>query len=363
MGSFYSRLSYSFGNEDWETEQKALQLKPTDTVLCVTASGDRPLNLLTRELSHLVAIDANPLQNALFDLKRTALHTLPYKNYLAFIGVDSCKKRLKTYSEIENLLDPMTSALWEQLPNKINRGVLYEGTVEKILNALSSMMRIFRGKKIDQLFSMNNLEEQKVFLLEKWHTNFWKKTFHIALHPAITRTFIRDPGLYEYVDPNIHIGNHIYSCVHNYLNCYLAKESVLLSLIFKGKVDRNHFPPYLTEEGVKKIKQQVSKTEFHTADLITYVENAQNSSFDCFSLSDVASYMNKEQFNRLVEGVYHAAKPGARFCMREFLSNHEIPHHLTPYFKRDQALEQKLQKEDRCFVYKFMVGTIEKKIC
>jgi S-adenosylmethionine-diacylglycerol 3-amino-3-carboxypropyl transferase len=61
MANFYSRLSYSFGNEDWLTEHKALQIQPTDSVLCVTASGDRPLNLLTKELKALVAVDANPL--------------------------------------------------------------------------------------------------------------------------------------------------------------------------------------------------------------------------------------------------------------------------------------------------------------
>ncbi len=175
MGSFYSRLSYSFGNEDWNTEQKALQIQPSDRVLCVTASGDRPLNLLTTELKQLVAVDANPLQNALFDLKRVALSKLSYNNYLAFIGVDSCQKRLETYSQIEKSLDPMTSALWEQLPKKIKRGVLYEGSVEKMLTIGSTLIRLFRGKKIDSLFAIDSLQEQQKFISQHWHTYLWKK--------------------------------------------------------------------------------------------------------------------------------------------------------------------------------------------
>ncbi len=65
MANFFERLSYSFGNEDWLTEQRALQISPNDSVICITASGDRPLNLLTSDCKEILAIDANPIQNHL----------------------------------------------------------------------------------------------------------------------------------------------------------------------------------------------------------------------------------------------------------------------------------------------------------
>lgn len=360
MKSFYSRLSYSFGNEDWQTEQKALQIQPSDSVLCVTASGDRPLNLLTNELKELVAVDANPLQNALFELKRVALANLSYPDYTAFIGVTPSNNRLQTYAQLSKELDPMARAFWEILPKKIEKGVLYEGSLEKLLKTASVFVRFFRGKKVAKLFSIDDLQEQKNFLSKHWHTYLWKKTFHIGLHPFLTRTFIKDPGLYEHVDPNIHVGDQLYERLHNYLERNLAKESTLLSLIFIGKVDVNHFPPYLTESGVQKIKKQVDKTRFYTDDIVSYVTKAPANTFDCFSISDIASYLNKEQFECLVEGIFHCAKPGARFCLRQFLSNHQIPPKLSPHFQRNAALENELQNEDRCCVYRFITGTIKK---
>lgn len=361
MGSFYSRLSYSFGNEDWDTEHKALQIRPEDRVLCVTASGDRPLNLLTKELRELVAVDANPLQNALFDLKRVALSSLTYNDYLSFMGATPSQNRMQTYAQLENKLDPMSSALWELLPKKINQGILYQGSVEKLLKMTSRMIRALRGnKKVDRLFAHSTLEEQQKFVADHWHTFFWKKTFHIALHPYVTRTFVKDPGLYEHVDPTFHVGNQLYDRIHNYLNRGLAKESILLSLILNGKVDPEYYPPYLKQEDLEKIKKQVGKTQFHTDDLISYVSKASANSFDCFSVSDVASYIGKEDFNRLVEGIFRCAKPGARYCIRQFMTNHQIPSHLVPHFKRNTTLDQQLQEEDRCCVYTFMTGTIEK---
>jgi S-adenosylmethionine-diacylglycerol 3-amino-3-carboxypropyl transferase len=360
MGNFYSRLSYSFGNEDWKTEHKALQIRPSDSVLCVTASGDRPLNLLTKELKEIVAIDANPLQNALFELKRVALSKLSYSDYIAFIGIRPSQNRVQTYYQIAKDLDPMASAFWEILHKKIERGVLYEGSVEKLLKIASTCIRIFRSKKVDALFSIDDLEEQQQFVSSHWHTYLWKKAFHFGLHPFVTRNFIKDPGLYEHVDPTVHVGNQLYEQLHSYLKRHLAKESVLLSLILNGKVDPHHLPPYLTEEGVEKIKKQVDKASFHTDDLISYTAKAKQNAFDCFSVSDVASYLSKEQFDSLIEGIYRCARPGARFCMRQFLTNHQIPEHLAPFFQRNISLEKELQEEDRCFVYTFMAGKIKK---
>lgn len=360
MGNFYSRLSYSFGNEDWNTEHRALRIQPTDRVLCVTASGDRPLNLMTAELKEIVAVDANPLQNALFNLKKVALSKFSYSNYMAFMGAHPCKNRLHLFSKLEKNLDPLTASLWNLLPKKIEQGVLYSGSVEKLLKVASTVIRTLRGKKVKSLFSFDNLQDQQQFMSQHWHTYLWKKTFDVCLHPLITRTFIKDPGLYEHIDPNIHIGKQIYERLHTYLSQNLAKESTLLSLLFRGKVDAHHFPPYLTEEGVKKIKKQAKKAHFYTDDLVSFIEKANSDSFDCYSVSDVASYLNKDLFVRLVEGIYRTARPGARFCIRQFLSNHQIPEHLSPYFKRDTILEKQLQADDRCCVYTFMTGTILK---
>jgi S-adenosylmethionine-diacylglycerol 3-amino-3-carboxypropyl transferase len=362
MSSFYSRLSYSFGNEDWETEHKALKVQPRDRVLCVTASGDRPLNLLTREIGSLIAIDANPLQNALFDLKRVALSSLPYEDYISFMGVRPSKNRLQTYaSTLEKRLDPMSSALWELLPKKIEQGVLYQGSLEKLLKFASQVIRTLRGhQKVNALFAMKNLKEQQAFVAKHWNTFMWKKAFDICLHPLVTRTFIKDPGLYEHVDPYFHVGNQIYHRIDHYLNQNLAKESILLSLILNGKVDPKHLPPCLQKEDVQKIQAQIDKTEFHTDDLISYVTHAPENSFDCFSISDVASYIGKEDFNRLVEGIFRSARPGARVCMRQLLTNHKIPEHLAPHFKLNPELDAELQNEDRCCVYTFLTATIEK---
>ncbi len=361
MGNFYSRLSYSFGNEDWRTEKQALNTKKTSRVLCVTASGDRPLNILANPCKEVVSIDANPLQNALFDLKKTAMQHFEYADYLAFLGLDPMENRLDRYKEIAPKLSAQSRHLWDRHKSKIKKGVLFQGTIEKLARCSSSLIRLCRGKKVKKLFSFDCIDDQTQFVEDHFESPIWKKSVHVALHPQVTRRFLQDPGLYEYVDSKIHVGNHLYSRLTSSLKNFLARESTLLSLILKGDVDRNHLPPYLSEEHIETIQSGLDRVSYETTDLLTYLKNAPDNSFDRFSFSDVASYLPYKDFEVMLTELLRVAKPRARFCIRQFLTNYQVPEHLAPFFKRDSELEKKLEAEDRCFVYRFMVGVVVKK--
>ncbi|NGX53884.1 MAG: hypothetical protein K1000chlam4_00604 [Chlamydiae bacterium] len=354
---FYSRLSYSIGNEDWKSDHVALKLQPKDRVLCVTASGDRPLNLLHSECQEIVAVDANPWQNALLDLKKAAMEKLDYEHYLAFLGVKNHSNRLGT---LDSLGKDKSITQWKKKAKQIKKGILYQGATEKCTQIASTLVGALRRKKIEKLFSFDNLEEQQEFVKTHWDTFLWKKTFDIVLHPFITRLFLKDPGLYQYVDKSIHPGNYIYSRINHALMQFKAKESIIISLALKGKIFEEAHSPHLTESGVNIIKSRLDRISSETADLLSYLETAPDNSFDCFSLSDVASYISKETFDRLMGAVYRVARPNARFCIRQFMSRHAIPEAIASHFHRDHALEKKLDHEDRCFLYKFMVGKIIK---
>ena len=360
MGGFFEKLSYSLGNEDWLIEQQALQIRSDSRVLAVTASGDRPLNLLSVPCGELITIDANAVQNHLLHLKCAALEALDYHDYLAFLGLTPHSNRLKLWEEVSIKLNAASQLFWKNHKKWIEKGVIYQGTIEKLCGFVSTGMKYIRGKKIEQLFSFDDLEEQQLFLKEHWETPLWKKGIIFCLHPWITRFMIGDPGLYLTLGPSITPGQYIYDAIHSFLERRLAKESPLLSLVFQGKIKEALYPPYLKEEGGRAILPQLNKMQVHTAHLVEFLESAIEGSIDRFSLSDVASYLRHPEYIRMMKAIYRAAKPGARFCIRQFLSSHEIPEELNSYFHRDYLLEKKLQEGESCFLYRFHVGTIIK---
>ena len=127
MAGYFSRLSYSFGNEDWSTEAKALQVRPGDRVACITASGDRPLHILLHDCAEVVAIDANPAQNHLLNLKVAALGQLSYEEYLAFLGALPHPERLAVLHRLNPLLPPEARHFWNSNSDMIKKGVLFQG--------------------------------------------------------------------------------------------------------------------------------------------------------------------------------------------------------------------------------------------
>ncbi len=360
MAAFFSRLSYSFGNEDWITEQKALQIQPQDRVLCITASGDRPLNLLMSDCQNIVCVDANKIQNYLLSLKCTAMQEFDYDQYLSFLGVTPNNYRRELLRKIIPKMDAEAGKFWLKHEKMVAKGILYQGAVERLVKKAALLISLFRKAKVKRLFEISNLEEQKIFIREQWDCSPWRKTFEWALNPLVSKILIRDPGLYTNQNGSIKPSHYIYDRMTSSLNRCLARENPLISLILKGEVQKEAYPPYLTSQGVEVIRARLDRLSICTSDIVHYLESISEPTFDCFSLSDVASYIGKEDFVHMLNGIYKAAKPHARFSIRQFLSFHEIPPSLQRYFVRDLALENRLEKEDRCFVYRFMVGTIVK---
>ena len=186
---------------------------------------------------------------------------------------------------------------------------------------------------------------------------YGEKFLRSFFNPFISRVFLEDPGL-ENVGSVIKPGTYVYDRIKASLERDLARKNPLLSLLLKGKVYPEAFSPHLKEEGTKVIKTRLQKLEVHTNDVVNYLESVPPNTFDVFSLSDVASYMNYSRFVRLLRNIIRTAKPGARFCLRQFLSSYEIPEDLQSFFDRNTTLEKQLEKQDSCFVYRFWAGTV-----
>lgn len=360
MADLFSRLSNSLGNEDWSTEQKALQIQPGDEIVCITASGDRPLHLLMNDCQKIVCVDANPIQNYLLQLKVEAMKMLDPPHYLSFLGIQEGGNRLEILKTLNPNLDEDSREYWRDNSRMIQRGVIYQGDAEKRARLTSFLYRLFRNNELRRLFNCETLEEQRQFLASEWNHTAWRIAFKVGFNPLLAKWIIKDPGFFSNIDPDHSIANYVYDRMMGSLQRHLAKNNYILAWALKGQMDLSALPPYLTDAGSQNIRKQLHKIDIQTANVITYLESVPENSFDKFSLSDVASYMDQQSFLRLLKALFRTAKPNARFCMRQFMSRYRIPDGLKPYFQTEPALEKALEDEDKAFVYHFTVGKILK---
>lgn len=355
---FYKQLNYSLGNEDWNVERRALQIKSGDSVICVTASGDRPLHLLMTAADKIIAIDMNQTQNYLLALKLVAINELDYQTYLAFLGITPTTHRLDIFHILSSQLMPDARDFWIKNKEQIKKGIIYQGKIERITKLGALFLNSIRHKKIKELLSFDSLHDQREFIKTHWNTYLWKKLLSIFLNPRISKLFLKDPGLNLHIDyPNP--GNYINHKIIQYLNDHLAKQSPLIQLILTGKITEDAFFPYLTKEGYDKIRLNTHRLHYQTDNIITFLNQKTNERFDAFSMSDIASYMPQPVFEQLLLGIKKTANANARFCLREFMSKRIIPSQLQFSFVRDKVLEEQSEKEEKNFVYRFMIGKIQ----
>jgi S-adenosylmethionine-diacylglycerol 3-amino-3-carboxypropyl transferase len=103
----------------------------------------------------------------------------------------------------------------------------------------------------------------------------------------------------------------------------------------------------------------MDRIEIRTGNILEFLESVEESSFTKYSLSDVPSFLDQNGFERLLDGIVRSGAPGARFCIRQFLTDHVVPGRLERVLVREPDLEGRLRKRDRSFAYRFLVGSVK----
>ena len=83
---FNDEYIYAFTWEDTRIDERILKLKPDDVVLAITSAGDNILSYALQGPARIHAVDLNPTQNHLLELKVAAYSSLPYEDFWKIFG-------------------------------------------------------------------------------------------------------------------------------------------------------------------------------------------------------------------------------------------------------------------------------------
>ena len=85
--AIYSRsLVYNTCWEDPAVDRQALQLTPNDTILVITSAGCNTLDYALQAPRRIHAVDANPRQTALLELKIAGIRGLDFDDFFLLFG-------------------------------------------------------------------------------------------------------------------------------------------------------------------------------------------------------------------------------------------------------------------------------------
>ena len=114
--AIYSRnLVYNACWEDPAIDRKALALGPEDTLLAISSAGCNVLDYALLGPKHIFAVDANPRQIALLELKMAGIRTLAFDDFFAIFGSGHHPEFRKIYeSSLRAQLSPFAQTWWDK---------------------------------------------------------------------------------------------------------------------------------------------------------------------------------------------------------------------------------------------------------
>ena len=358
MNRFFSTLNYSSSNEDGRSELLGLRLTPADTVVTITGSGSRTLDLLLGHPGRIYSVDMNPCQTYLLELKLAGLRELSHEEWIGFLGVTSQETRLRSYSLCRHLLSPEAIAYWDDHIDAVERGVLFEGRWEKYFRKATTLLSMMGGTRIDRMFSAGDVSAQAAIYDAEWNDAVWRSFVKASASEVLCRYAFRDPGFFQHVPRAFPRGSYLLERFDAAFRTRKLSESPFLSLLLRGRFNARALPLHLRPENFDILRESCDRISAATAPLDGFLLALPPGSISAFSLSDVASYTSEEEYARIWTAVCRAAAPGARICERQFLVRRELPERAAALTTRDRTLEERLEREDDSTFYSFVIATV-----
>jgi S-adenosylmethionine-diacylglycerol 3-amino-3-carboxypropyl transferase len=354
-------ILFSAENEDTRSELKAFDSIRDQRVLAVTAGGGRVLNLLLGMPRSIVAVDLNPAQNALLELKVVAMRELDHGEYLRFLGVRDAGDRARTYQRLRPGLSRAVQSFFDREEKKIEAGILFQGRLEKFLGIVANVTRMAGPFGLTRLLAAEDLETQRS-LVARLETPVWRNITQTLCRRSVLRFLSGDPGFYRHLPSDLPLHEVLYDRIHGNLRHTLLRDNPLLQIVFFGRyVYEPSLPIYLHADTFAAVKAALEKVELEivNATVDEALSDKRRSAFDAFSLSDIASYLDEDAQHRLFERVLAAARPGSRLCSRANVYHRPpAPEHARK-LDRNPTIERELARHDFSCVHEFVVARVK----
>ncbi|WP_182417329.1 DUF3419 family protein [Bartonella sp. HY038] len=351
--SFFNNLNFSSSNEDGKSELQALQ-DVSQSLLCLTGSGTRPLDMLFTNAQEVIALDLSFAQNAMLMLKMLAIKTLDYDDYLSFVGLLPAKGRLNTYHLLRGELTAEARDYWDKNTKLIKNGIWYCGLWEKVLNFTAKTLRVMKGKAVNALFAASTLEEQQAIWNREFNQGIWRSGVKFLSHRFIWTHIIGEPGG-AFIPSREEVEKQLAQKFQNSAGEFFFRDSDFASLMLRGYHDVSQGLPYhMAKDRYQSLRDNLPKMKIVNGGLHQLPE-MNLGLIDGFSISDFGSYCTLETYKACWQGVISSASKDAIFCERILLNPLPLPFENIHI---NEELSCELTRQDRAIIYDIRVGTI-----
>jgi S-adenosylmethionine-diacylglycerol 3-amino-3-carboxypropyl transferase len=377
FNALYTRaLVYNTCWEDPAVDRVALDLQPQHTVLVITSAGCNALDYVLAGAGRVVAIDANPRQNALLELKLAGIRALDYADFFALFGFGRHVGFEPLYRDrLRPQLSPFARSFWDKhwhwFAHRSSGHTFYShGLAGQVGRAVRAYARLkpALARAFADLLAASSLDSQRAIYDQRAGPLMWNAGVRWALQRQFTMSLLGVPHPQRSEVERQHEGGvagFVRSAVDYVFRELPLSRNYFWQLYMRGHYTRDCCPEYLKPAGFAQLQAGLhQRVEMHTMLLTDYLTGNERA-VDRFVLLDHMDWMAGYRPDALAEEwrwILRRAAPGARAIFRSahadptYLDTTQVDHggerrSLREWMLLDPQRAIELSRQDRVHTY------------
>ena len=330
-----NQLVYNTCWEDPRLDRVALELGPGDRVLVITSAGCNALDYALQGPDRIDAVDVNPRQNALLDLKLAAIRRLEFEQFFKLFGRGKTDEWSAVYTDgVRAELPESSRKFWD----KHGRFFLGEGRRPSFYFRGSAGMfasgvnwYINRRAKIrddiERLLAAETVEEQREVYESRVKPAFWGPWIKWTLKRDAALSLLGVPRAQRKQLERYYPGG-IVKFVEDSLDTVFSelplKDNYFWRVYLTGEYTRECCPEYLKEENFARLKGSAGepglaeRVHTHTTTILEHLQGA-DCNYSHYVLLDHMDWMAEHMRDVLArqwQEIVDRSDDGARYLWR-----------------------------------------------
>ena len=323
-----NNLVYNTCWEDPRLDKAALELGPDDDVLVITSAGCNALSYALARPRSVHAVDMNPRQNALLELKIAGIRTLDYETFFRMFGTGRLPEMKKVYREhLRGELSESARKYWDRKILKffVRRKSFYfcgtSGYVARRINTYINKIGRFR-KEADQMLAASDLAEQRRLWYGSIRRKLWSRVMRFIVNRDTTLSMLGVPRAQRRQIETTYNGEvvkFVQECLDAVFGDLPIQDNYFWRVYATGSYTKSCCPEYLEEENFHALKNGLVDRIHLCTDTVEGFLRRHEGTISRFVLLDHMDWLSDQYYDALCgewDAILSKAAPKTRIIWR-----------------------------------------------
>ena len=323
-----NNLIYNTCWEDPRCDRSLMDFDEDSEIVMITSAGCNALEYLLDNPAAIHAVDVNPRQNALLELKIAALKTLEWGDLFQLFGKGVFRGFKAVLDDtLQPYLSPSAYRFWKKKAyyfsgRGVRKSFYHHGTSGAFAWLVYRLFNVKKGlyQQVKKVFSAPDMEEQ-ILRFRALEDRFLDKTFKGFLNNHLVMSMLGVPKTQQHLtvgEQTPQVGEYIHHALNKVFTQLPARDNYFYRVYVHGNYDIQCSPEYLKVDNQPILAQRSEKIQIHTTTISNFLRNHPGT-YSHFILLDHQDWLSRHNQAALDEEwrlILENSRPGTRILFR-----------------------------------------------